>query len=482
MSYKNKVSICLLSIILYIPCSYARSAADEDSLINQMHKRYCIFSGILDVKAGGKASDRWDEEFKMLEEKHDWPNFEAMHDELSTFVTLPNNLVKNCSNLRAYLSALVNYVGSRPDNKNITKNIRGVVDYISQHQLADETSDLTEKQGDQTETFCVDSNCASTSNDSTEALKNNQENPWIPCNGELVDKHVHALSSIGEVLYIGTSGGVLCGGVWGGGAFRSDDGGKTWVAINNGLTCKGVNVLYAVDGILYAGTNVDGVFKSEDSGKNWVAISNGLTDKSVNAFLSVNGVLYAGTTRGIFKSENGGKKWVEISKGLTGYDTWLESFKWVNALHSVGGVLYAGTGSGIFRSDDGGKNWVDHKLRYEVIEALHSINGILYAGTHGSGVFKSRDGGKNWVAVNNGLKDMGINALCSIGGVLYAGAFGGGVFKSEDEGERWMAINDGLVVDSTELFCVRALHSIGEVLYVGTDMGCSKLVVGECNL
>ncbi len=142
-NYKNKALVCFLSIMVYFilsPCGYSDDDEKEwrKSPLEEMHQEYCTFGGILKVKEGGRVGDRWDEEFRMLEERQDRPNFVAMNDRLADLITLPRDVVKDCPSLQAYLLALVNYVNSRPNNKNITDNLRGVIGYISKVQLAEE--------------------------------------------------------------------------------------------------------------------------------------------------------------------------------------------------------------------------------------------------------------------------------------------------------------------------------------------------------
>ena len=93
----------------------------------------------------------------------------------------------------------------------------------------------------------------------------------------------------------------LYAGTWGGGVFKSTNGGGNWSAVNTGLTNTTVRAL-AIDPVtpatLYAGTDGGGVFKSTNGGANWSAANTGLTDTYVRA-LAIDPVtpatLYAGT-------------------------------------------------------------------------------------------------------------------------------------------------------------------------------------------
>jgi photosystem II stability/assembly factor-like uncharacterized protein len=59
------------------------------------------------------------------------------------------------------------------------------------------------------------------------------------------------------------------------GVFKSEDGGKTWVARSAGLTNVNIRALAmsAVDSnVLYVGTNGKGLFRTGDRGMSWEAV------------------------------------------------------------------------------------------------------------------------------------------------------------------------------------------------------------------
>ena len=68
-------------------------------------------------------------------------------------------------------------------------------------------------------------------------------------------------------------------GTFGGGIFKSLDGGATWGGVNFGLTnllIVALRIDPIAPNVLYAGTFGGGVFKSIDGGATWGAINNGL--------------------------------------------------------------------------------------------------------------------------------------------------------------------------------------------------------------
>lgn len=94
----------------------------HDNLIHGKFQAYCNFNGIL------KDNNRWSEEFNMLEEPDDYPNFQTMSDLLSVFMILPDNVIKACPSLTNYLKELVK---RHKDNNKIKKEIKEAINYIS---------------------------------------------------------------------------------------------------------------------------------------------------------------------------------------------------------------------------------------------------------------------------------------------------------------------------------------------------------------
>jgi photosystem II stability/assembly factor-like uncharacterized protein len=140
---------------------------------------------------------------------------------------------------------------------------------------------------------------------------------------------------------------------------------------------------------IYAGTD-GGAFKSTDGGATWIAINSGLTNTHVNT-LAINptntSIIYAGTDGGIFKSANGGGSW--SASGLANTH--------INVLAidpSDPNFIYAGTNGGVIESTDGGASWsaINSGLTNTHVTSLAidpSNPNIIYAGTDGGGVFKS---------------------------------------------------------------------------------------------
>jgi hypothetical protein len=216
---------------------------------------------------------------------------------------------------------------------------------------------------------------------------------------------------------------------------------------------------------IYVGT-ANGVFKTNDGGTTWMAVNNGLVSAgvthSVGALYFVGNVLYAGTNDGggVFKTSNGGAAWTQVTtSGLTYLN--------VNALYAIGTVLYAGTGSGangdVFSIDTSvsGASWqlVGSSIG-KVIYALNSSSdGTLYAGVKGGGVFSLTGG--SWSPVGTSIASYDVYALCFIGNVLYAGT-SNGVYSIDPATTDWSSIGAPPLTTS-----IYALYAIGDILYAG---------------
>jgi hypothetical protein len=123
---------------MFISCDC--TSQRDKSAIEELRQRYCNFNGYLKNKEDSKVGERWEEEFKMLEHPTDYPTFEAMSDILSIFVTLPEDLIKNCPVLKNYLSALVKYHANNTKIKQIEVNRAISCIFKKLQQIREETA------------------------------------------------------------------------------------------------------------------------------------------------------------------------------------------------------------------------------------------------------------------------------------------------------------------------------------------------------
>lgn len=155
---------------------------------------------------------------------------------------------------------------------------------------------------------------------------------------------------------------------------------------------------------VYAATGGGGVFKSEDSGFTWVAVNRGMSNQDVLCLIldAAGTNLYAGTSGGVFQSQDGGAVWTRHVQGLTDWK--------VQTLAEAGSRLVAGTATrGIFWTSDIGSGWTEAATNVnaqkttngDVTEIVAQGSDVLYASTRQGGVFRSSDSGSTWTPLTN---------------------------------------------------------------------------------
>jgi hypothetical protein len=174
-------------------------------------------------------------------------------------------------------------------------------------------------------------------------------------------------------VYVGTMGQ---------GLHRSADGGATWVASEDDLVRGKVIYTLAVDPVnpqvVFAGgralnvigeTSGDwggGMFKSTDGGARWRLMNDGLPEGWVYTVVidpTTPSTVYAGThSMGVFKSVDGGASWQSMNSGLVTADHPLPDNLKVRSLainpHNPQNLLVGvWGGSGVLETDTGGASW-----------------------------------------------------------------------------------------------------------------------------
>ena len=171
------------------------------------------------------------------------------------------------------------------------------------------------------------------------------------------------------------------------GAFRTDDGGKTWKPINQGLHSQYIpnptaEVGHCVHHIAMNGKRPNVLFmqkhwdvmRSEDAGDNWKEVSGNLpTDFGfvidVHAHdpetiyvvpIKSDGEHYVheGKLR-VYRSRTGGNEWEPLTKGLPQKDCYVNVLRDAMAVDSLDqcGIYFGTTGGQVYCSADAGNSW-----------------------------------------------------------------------------------------------------------------------------
>jgi hypothetical protein len=171
------------------------------------------------------------------------------------------------------------------------------------------------------------------------------------------------------------------------GAFRTDDGGKTWKPINKGLHSQYIpdpnaEVGHCVHHIAMHPSRPDVLFmqkhwdvmRSDNAGDQWTEVSGNLpTDfgfvidvhahqpetiyvvpiKSDSEHFPLEGKLR------VYRSKTGGNEWEALTKGLPQRDCYVNVFRDAMAVDTLDdcGVYFGTTGGQVYVSPDGGDNW-----------------------------------------------------------------------------------------------------------------------------
>ncbi len=212
-----------------------------------------------------------------------------------------------------------------------------------------------------------------------------------------------------------------------GGAWKTNDGGKTWNCITDGLPYQATTtlaistinpeILYlgtgeSFDGSIY--TTGGGVFKSVDAGQNWKQLE---STANTEDFRFVNRIvvdpgnpenLFVATTKGIFKSLDGGVSWQQKFEGGN-----VEQI--ISDTSNFNRLFATVKNAGIIKSDDEGENWehankgIQSRERIEIAMSPQNPM-VLFASVSRpdltSDLYYSNDGATHWKKVINSSNDV----------------------------------------------------------------------------
>jgi photosystem II stability/assembly factor-like uncharacterized protein len=171
------------------------------------------------------------------------------------------------------------------------------------------------------------------------------------------------------------------------GAFRTDDGGKSWLPINKGLHSEGIPDDDAEVGhcvhhmtmhpsrpdVLYMQKHWD-VMRSDNAGDSWTEVSGNLPSDfgfviDVHAHepetvyvlpIESDSVHFPpeGKLR-VYRSRTGGNEWEPLTKGLPQANCYVDVLRDAMSVDSLDtcGVYFGTTGGAVYVSPDGGDNW-----------------------------------------------------------------------------------------------------------------------------
>ena len=274
---------------------------------------------------------------------------------------------------------------------------------------------------------------------------------------------------------------------------RSDNGGRSWISLNNGVITRcgpteDATPIFVIEinpqnpGIMWAGSEWKwSVYKSTDAGKTWTAKVNGVPDYAHGATV-MSFAFHPDDTDTVYcgvdvRGERDDKPSAgAVLKTIDG-NTWRELRRTDAPVTRVlvdpqsPETVYAATGlsvkfpfeeNGILKSTDGGKTWfeindgLDNWAVNDIVMDPRDPN-VLYAATGGDekrqhssmgGVYKTADGGKSWQPVLVSDEPMVVIALtmCRSNPDHLIAGLAGRTCQTKDAGKTWdirPAMTDG---------------------------------------
>ncbi|HEY2591330.1 MAG TPA: hypothetical protein VGI35_07040, partial [Steroidobacteraceae bacterium] len=239
----------------------------------------------------------------------------------------------------------------------------------------------------------------------------------------------------------------------------------------------------------YIGTAGGGIWKSENAGRTWVSMADRLPPAigAIAVAPSRPDTIYVGTGqvaprydiaagRGMYKSADGGRSWAAIGLANTEHigAIWVDPHDENTVVVAALGPLFRPSGDrGIYRSSDGGRTWnsvlaINPSTGVVDLAADPARPGLLYAAAWqarlepwlsyfkpivgpASGIYSSSDGGRSWSRLAGGgwpegpLGRIGLAVAHTEHGTrIYAtvdSAKSGGVWRSDDGGGHWRRMN-----------------------------------------
>jgi len=272
---------------------------------------------------------------------------------------------------------------------------------------------------------------------------------------------------------------------------KSYDGGKTWHQRNDGITVRtgssmeGIPVFSVTidpgnpDNVWCGTQNSRGIFKSEDGGESWIRLDNGIIEEDEISFRGFaihprnsaivlaaaeisteeQGITFNKTEGVIYKTIDGGNNWYPVWRGDNLARVLLFDYLQPDTLYCSTGIFDREAynsdeasstpgGVGILKSYDGGENWTEvnqgiDNLYTGYLEMHPEDPLVLYAaaGNHAyhsslGSIYKTIDGGDNWTNLLDDGCFSAVTVSKSDPDLVYA-FNSAACFKSTDGGEHW---------------------------------------------
>jgi hypothetical protein len=276
---------------------------------------------------------------------------------------------------------------------------------------------------------------------------------------------------------------------------------KRWIAIgpgNIGGRTRSIVIHPAVPFTMWAGSVGGGVWRTDDGGGSWLQVDDLMANLAVCCMVmdpTDPNLIYAGTGEGFFN--------VDAIRGAGIFathdgDTWAQiptttgpEFRAVNrlAISNDGAILLAATPFGLFRSADPGRvSWAlvleqaMADVDFDPTNPARAVAGALDTGR----AFFSTDGGATWaLATSNGTPGRRVELAYAAASpaIVYASVDtqGGEIWRSNDGGQTY-ARRNALTVDGEDANFLSEQGWYDNVIWAGDPTNTDLVIVGGVDL
>ena len=233
------------------------------------------------------------------------------------------------------------------------------------------------------------------------------------------------------------------------GLFKLNSGLTSWVELETRpvANVKGLAVGAATDKevLLVLSTYGGGIYRSENGGKDWSVGNYGVqttrfSDIAISPDYRTDKTVFTGVQRYLVKSTDGGQSWRTISH-KDKFPVGLFAKRVIRKLLRVLG--FDDTADGFIA-----KHEFSHPYPHSLaISPSYSEDNVVFIGTRWHGLLKSEDGGNSSDTVltvdseNNTITNIRLSPTFGNDGVAYTSVRNEGLYKSEDYGNNWKLLN-----------------------------------------
>jgi photosystem II stability/assembly factor-like uncharacterized protein len=213
------------------------------------------------------------------------------------------------------------------------------------------------------------------------------------------------------------------------GYYESQDGGRHWRPIDEGLTYRFCMAASAIDdGSVVVGTSGGGAYRLAAGSSIWNPASQGFPPAAaLRAFWDRGGLLLL-TPIGVFRSVDDGDSWRLLGPPPEGLVSMATDAPGQGSRAPARGGLHRSRAGGPWRAAPSG-----------------DATRLLYVGTRTGSLFRSRDGGTSWDRVALPAARAVRAILVGAEGALGVVVEGAGFFRSADDGQTWSKDPDSVL-------------------------------------